>query len=95
MTRYISISGQEVPYDVLINDIASKVVELISHDKNDPDFISQRTAFKLFGRRNVERWREQGKIAPYRRPGRVEYRTAELRLLQRTQENLPPNGSNP
>ena len=38
----------------------------------------------MFGRRNVERWKRQGKIVPCKRPGKVEYRTAELRFLQRT-----------
>ena len=38
----------------------------------------------MFGRRNVERWRRQGKVTYYKRPGKVEYRTADLRLLQRT-----------
>lgn len=93
MTQFISIAGVNVPYDTLINDIASRVVELIKNDEQDPEYISQRTAFKMFGRRNVERWRTQGKVTPCRRPGRVEYRTSELRVLQRTPESLPSVGS--
>ena len=56
-------------------------------DKDDPEFISQSTAYELFGRRNVERWKHQGKVVSYKRPGKVEYRTADLRLLQRTTQD--------
>jgi hypothetical protein len=40
-----------------------------------------------FGRVNVERWRREGKITPYKRPGKLEYRTADLRLLQRQSQD--------
>ncbi len=93
MTRIIDINGLQIPYDSFINDVASRVVALLNEAIDDPEYISQRTAFKMFGRRNVERWREQGKVTPCRRPGKVEYRTADLRLLQRTQEDLPIVGS--
>ena len=56
-------------------------------DKDDPEFISQRKAYELFGRRNVERWKRQEKVVSYKRPGKVEYRTADLRLLQRTTQD--------
>ena len=36
---------------------------------------------------NVDRWRKQGKITPCKRPGKVEYRTIELRTLQRLQQD--------
>ena len=41
----------------------------------------------MFGRGNVERWRKQGKVTAYKRPGKVEYQTADLRLLQRIQQD--------
>lgn len=76
-----------VPYDRFINDVAAKVVSMIQSDANDPEYISQRKAYAMFGRRNVERWRKQGKVQFYKRPGKVEYRTADLRLLQRIQQD--------
>ena len=76
-----------VPYDHFLNDVAAAVVKMLNTDKNDPEFISQRKAFNMFGRANVERWRKQGKIEFYKRPGRVEYRTADLRHLQRVQQD--------
>lgn len=54
---------------------------------NDPEMVSQRQAYAMFGRGNVDRWRKQGKINPCKRPGKVEYRTVELRVLQQKQQD--------
>lgn len=83
----LQFSDRLVPYDRFISDIASKVVSLIQADVADPDYVCQRKAFAMFGRRNVERWRKQGKVVPCIRPGKVEYRTADLRLLQRVEQD--------
>ena len=72
-----------IPYETFLNDLSSRIVRQLKADKDDPEFISQRKAYELFGRRNVERWKRQGKVVTYKRPGKVEYRTADLRLLQR------------
>ena len=76
-----------ISYDTFINDLSARIVRLLKSDNNDPEFISQRKAYELFGRRNVERWKQQGKVICYKRPGKVEYRTADLRLLQRTTQD--------
>lgn len=76
-----------IPYDTFLNDVAARVVRLLKSDNNDPEFVSQRKAFEMFGRKNVERWRRQGKVEPCKRPGRLEYRTADLRLLQRVKQD--------
>ncbi len=76
-----------IPYDTFLNDVAARVVRLLKSDSNDPEFVSQRKAYEMFGRRNVERWRRQGKIEPCKRPGKLEYRTADLRLLQRVKQD--------
>lgn len=76
-----------IPYETFLNDVAAKIVGLLQADKDDPEFVSQRKAFEMFGRRNVERWRRLGKIEPCKRPGRVEYRTSELRVLQRVKQD--------
>lgn len=81
---FLEFSNRLVKYEDFLNDIAARVVKLLKCDSNDPEYISQRQAFEMFGRANVERWKKQGKIVPCKRPGKVEYRTAELRLLQRT-----------
>ena len=67
-----------IPYDTFLDDLAARIVKLLKSDHDDPEFVSQRKAYQMFGRRNVERWRRQGKIVPCKRPGKVEYRTSEL-----------------
>ena len=76
-----------IPYDTFLHDVASRVVKMLKTDKDDPEFVSQRKAYEMFGRRNVERWRKEGKVEPCKRPGRLEYRTADLRLLQRVKQD--------
>lgn len=76
-----------IPYDTFLDDVAARVVKMLKSDEDDPEYISQRKAYEMFGRRNVERWRKQGKIEPCKRPGKLEYRTAELRLLQRVKQD--------
>lgn len=85
--QMIQFSDHLIPYNIFLNDVAATVVKMLKSDKDDPEFISQRAAFKVFGRRNVERWRKQGKVEPAKRPGRLEYRMAELRQLQRVKQD--------
>lgn len=76
-----------VTYAQFVDDLAARIVHFLKQDANDPEFISQNKAFQMFGRANVERWRKQGKVTAYKRPGKVEYRTADLRLQQRIQQD--------
>ena len=86
------VCRQERPLWRIRERRGAEVVHLLKKDDADPDYVSQRKAFEMFGRRNVERWRRQGKVSPYKRPGKLEYRTADLRLLQRSQQDyLDPN----
>lgn len=87
---FLNFSDRLIPYEKFLNDIAAHVVKFLKNDSGDPEYISQRKAFAMFGRRNVERWKKQGKIKPCKRPGKVEYKTAELRLLQRTVQDYFP-----
>lgn len=84
---FLNFPDKCVRYSTFLNDVAAKVAHMIKQDAKDPEFISQNKAFQMFGRGNVERWRKQGKILAYKRPGKVEYRTADLRLLQRIQQD--------
>lgn len=72
-----------VSYETFVNDVAARVAALINRDADDPEYVSQRKAYNIFGRANVDRWLRQGKLHPSRRPGKIEYPTSELRLLQR------------
>ena len=94
MKNLLHFTDHLIPYDTFLNDIASRVVRLLKSDADDPEFVSQRKAYDMFGRRNVERWKRLGMVQSYKRPGKVEYRTADLRLLQRQSQDYfskPPN----
>ncbi len=82
--NFLNFSDHLVSYDKFLKDLAATIVKMLKADTQDPEFISQRKAYEMFGRGNIERWRKQGKVQPYKRPGKLEYRTADLRLLQRT-----------
>jgi len=83
----LQFSDHLIPYDVFLTDLASRIVSMIKSDTNDPEFVSQRKAYAMFGRRNVDRWRAEGRIEPAKRPGKLEYSTAQLRLLQRVKQD--------
>ncbi len=76
-----------VSYDAFMDDLASRIVRKIQQTKADPVTVSQRQAYAIFGRANVDRWRREGRVTPSKRPGKVEYLTADLRLLQQTQQD--------
>lgn len=84
---FIQFADKSVPYSVFVDDVAARIVSFLKADNADPEFISQNKAFAIFGRANVERWRRQGKVKPCKRPGKVEYRTSALRLLQRVEQD--------
>lgn len=83
----LDFSDKSVTYDTFVRDIASSVARMLSEARNDPETVSQRQAYAMFGRGNVDRWRRQGRIEPCKRPGKLEYRTAELRALQKNKQD--------
>lgn len=84
----IDFPDKSVTYDTFVRDVASSVVQLLSEVRNDPEVVSQRKAYAIFGRGNVDRWRRENRIEPLsKRPGKVEYRMTELRALQRIQQD--------
>jgi hypothetical protein len=82
--QFMQFVDHLVPYETFLNDLSSRIVRMLEDDKKYPEYISQRKAFEHFGRSNVMRWKKQGKITPMIRPGKVEYKSSELLLLQRT-----------
>ncbi|ERJ75375.1 hypothetical protein J5A56_00495 [Prevotella melaninogenica] len=83
----IVFSDKVVTYDTFMNDLAARITSFLQNDKNEPEMISQRQAYKIFGRGNVDRWRKNGLINPCVRPGKREYSTRRLRELQRTEQD--------
>lgn len=62
----IQFSDRAVPYAVFLNDLADALAERI-RKKDEPEYICPNEAFRRFGRSNVERWRDTGKIEPCKR----------------------------
>ena len=83
----ITFADKMVSYETFLNDVAVRVAALIQRDRQDPEYLSQRQAYAMFGRANVDRWFRQGRVNPKRRPGKIEYPTARLRELQRLQND--------
>lgn len=87
MDVHIQFSDKVVSYDTFMDDLSSRIVRKIQRAEADPETVSQRKAYSIFGRANVDRWRKEGRIHPCKRPGKVEYLMADLRLLQQTQQD--------
>lgn len=87
MSMFINFPDKVVSYDTFMDDLSARIVRNMQRAAADPEFISQRQAYKIFGRANVERWRREGRVHPCKRPGKVEYSMADLRLLQQTQQD--------
>lgn len=86
-TVHIQFSDKLVSYDTFLTDLSARVARMMKSDIQDPDYVSQRKAYTLFGRSNVDRWRRTGQITPSKRIGKMEYCMADLRLLQRTEQD--------
>lgn len=80
-----------VSYDTFINDLSAAIVPKIMAVMSHPgDIVSQRKAYSLFGKANVNRWVRSGLLFPVaKRPGKVEYRYSDLQACQcRVQDYL-------
>ena len=87
MSIYIQFPDKVVSYDTFMDDLSSRIVRKMQRALADPKTVSQRKAYSIFGRANVDRWRREGRIHPCKRLGKVEYCMADLRLLQQTQQD--------
>lgn len=83
----IQFADKMVSYDTFMNDLSSRIVAKIKSTRNDPEYVSQSQAYRMFGRANVERWRRNGKVSPRKRPGKLEYSVVELRKLQEVSQD--------
>ena len=83
MNAEITFFEKSVTYDKFVTDIAARLASFMKEDKDDPEYISQRRAERIYGQANVLRWRRSGAIKPIIRPGKIEYPTAQLKELSR------------
>ena len=83
----IQFHDKMVSYETFLDDLASRITRQLLQAQADPEVISQRKAYAIFGRANVDRWRKQGRVSPCKRVGKVEYRTADLRMCQQVRQD--------
>ena len=85
----LMFSDKCVAYDTFIDDLTTALVpKLLKAMENPSDIISQNKAFKIFGQGNIRRWRKKGLLEPFsKRPGKIEYRVSDLRLLQQRKQD--------
>lgn len=61
---------------------------LVKHQiKEERVFVTQNQAHMRFGRTNVERWLEQGKLKCYHRPNVIEYKMSDLLIAAENQQD--------
>ena len=83
----IQFADKIVSYDTFMNDLVSRIVSEVEKRKSEPEIISKRKAYEMFGRANVDRWMTEGKLTIRKRPGKVELLTAELRRCQAVEQD--------
>lgn len=78
-----------VSYNTFLNDLATVLVPKIKEAlQESSDVVSQNAAYRQFGKGNVTRWLKQRRLEPVsKRPGKIEYRISDLRLLQQRKQD--------
>lgn len=66
----IQFPDRLVSYDTFMADLSNRIAERIVAIKQEPEVISQRMAYRQYGRANVQRWVRQNKVHPCKRVGR-------------------------
>ena len=89
MVIHMEFPDKTVTYETFINDLATVLAPKLKELMNNPsDVISQREAYRRFGKCNVMRWVRTMKLVPFsKRPGKVEYRVSDLLVLQQRKQD--------
>lgn len=87
MVFILRFSDRMVSYDTFMADLSNRIAERIVAIRQEPEVISQRKAYRRYGRANVQRWVRQNKVHPCKCVGIMEYSTAELRKAQYNQQD--------
>ena len=82
--RISDLKNEQSDYWAFVNDVANKLATILKEDREDPEYISQRKAYELFGQGAVKKWVTDGLVEPHRKGGKIEYRTALLKELKST-----------
>lgn len=82
-TVQIQFADKMVSFDTFLSAIRNVVSEEVSKAVGKRPFITKAKAYSIYGRRNVERWVQEGKVKVFGRGKngkitRYEYRLSEL-----------------
>ena len=83
----IPFADKIVSYDTFMNDLVSRIVSEVEKRKSEPEIISKRKAYEIFGRANVDRWIAENRLTIRKRPGKMELLTAELKRCQSIEQD--------
>lgn len=83
----IQFADKMVSYETFMNDLASRIVSEVEKRKSEPEIISKRKAYEVFGRANVDRWIREQRLTIRKRPGKIELLSAELRRCQAIEQD--------
>lgn len=83
----IQFADKMVSYETFMNDLASRIVSEVEKRKSEPEIISKRKAYEVFGRANVDRWIREERLTIRKRPGKIELLSAELRRCQAIEQD--------
>lgn len=83
ITIEIKYDNKLVQPDVFAKFLFPYILELwFEHQRLSKDVISQREAYKTYGKGNVMRWKGRGELKPFSvRPGKIKYKVEDLEKL--------------
>jgi hypothetical protein len=91
MDTYLMFGNRRISYETFLDDVTHHLIKSLKQNgyiqNVCPEYLSQRAAYRLFGRGNVERWTRLGKIYPIKRPGKFGYPIEVLRELQKNEQD--------
>lgn len=84
----IQFGDHTVSFEQFVDSLATKVALRMHQIEKGQFEISQRQAYKMFGKSDVQRWIKNGKLEPVRiSPGKKRYRLIDLQQLANIQQN--------
>ena len=84
----LQFGDQTVSFEQFVDSLATKVALRMHQIEKGQFEISQRQAYKMFGKSDVQRWIKNGKLEPVRiSPGKKRYRLIDLQQLANIQQN--------
>lgn len=84
ITIEIKYDNKLVQPDVFAKFLFPYILKLwFEHQRLSKDVISQREAYKTYGKGNVMRWKKNGELIPLSiRTGKIEYKVTDLEKLR-------------